>query len=124
MTEQDILFHTPLWVLAAAVECDDVPTLLANWKEKFLKGECVDVWEGLARNQKSNAVQKAIAFARTFIKWTWPTLLLGTIAYFSSPSAFWMAIVFVPIQLIITFYMTMKFCWLVCIIGAHLLETQ
>lgn len=121
---EEILFYTPLLITIKQKEVDDIPTMLMSWKDEFLTGWNLKVWQQLEKNQRPSSIKKFIYLVRMITKWFWPALMLSLIAYFSIGPALFLAIGLLPIQIMLFVYLLAKLYSFVCVAAAFNLNNN
>jgi hypothetical protein len=120
-----VLLHTPFLVEMELEEIDDIPEMLSVWKNNFLSGSILELWNKLEKREKlSGTDNKALRLSRAFLKWLWPILVLSVTAYIEIWSALFLSVILLPIQVIMIVYLFLKLYTIVCVYSAFNLENS
>jgi hypothetical protein len=109
-----VFLNTPFFVEMGLEEIDDIPEMLSLWKNNFLSGSILELWNKY----------KAFRFSRFFLKLFWPILVLSVTAYIETWSALFLSVILLPIQVIMIVYLFLKLYTIVCVYSAFNLENS
>lgn len=121
---KEVLFYTPFLVEIKQEKIDDISTMLSVWKNDFLSGWNLEIWNKLEKRQKPSGIGTVLGFSRAFLKWFWPSLALSIIAYFGIWSALFLSVILLPIQVIMVVYLFLKLYSFICVVSAFNLENS
>jgi hypothetical protein len=119
-----VFLNTPFFVEMGLEEIDDIPEMLSLWKNNFLSGSILELWNKLEKPEKLNGADKAFRFSRFFLKLFWPILVLSVTAYIETWSALFLSVILLPIQVIMIVYLFLKLYTIVCVYSAFNLENS
>lgn len=121
---KEVLFYTPFLVEIKQEEVGNISTMLSVWKNDFLSGWNLEIWNKLEKRQNPSGIDKALGLFRVFLKWFWPSLALSIVAYFGIWSSLFLAVILLPIQAIMIVYLFLKLYLFVCVASAFNLENS